>query len=69
MSFLSERLLELRKQQKKKQTDVAIAMSVNVRAYQRYEYGEREPAASALAAIADFYGVSMDYLMGRTENP
>ena len=37
------------------------------RTYQRYEEAEREPGASVLAALADFYGVSADYLLGRTD--
>ncbi len=69
MSCLSQRLIEFRKEKKVIQTDVAAAIGITVRAYQRYEYGEREPTASVLAAIADFYGVSIDYLMGRTDNP
>lgn len=35
--------------------------------YVRYERGEREPTASALVQIADFYGVSLDYLVGRSD--
>ncbi len=39
------------------------------RTYQRYENAEREPDASALLALADFYEVSTDYLLGRTDSP
>ena len=35
----------------------------------RYERGEREPGISELIAIADYFHVSVDYLIGRTENP
>ena len=37
--------------------------------YQRYEYGTREPAYQKLLALADFFNVSLDYLVGRTNNP
>ena len=36
--------------------------------YCRYEYGEREPNASILWRMADFYGVTIDYLVGRTDS-
>ena len=38
-------------------------------AYQRYEYGPREPAYQKLIALADFFGVSIDYLVGRSDDP
>ena len=38
-----------------------------VRAYQRYEYGQREPQLAVLIRMADFYGVSLDYLVGRSD--
>ena len=38
-------------------------------AYYRYEKGEREPTASILIALADYFDVSLDYLVGRTDNP
>ena len=51
------------------QKEVAAEFGVVVRAYQRYEYGEREPQLSTLIRMADFYGVSIDYLAGRTDAP
>ncbi len=44
---------------------VADAIHISVRTYQRYENNEREPTAPVLVALADFYGVSIDYLTGR----
>ena len=46
---------------------MAEAIQIAERTYQRYEEAEREPGASVLAALADFYGVSADYLLGRTD--
>ena len=37
-------------------------------AYQRYEYG-RDPAITVLCKLADAYDVSLDYLVGRSDNP
>lgn len=67
MEILANRLLLLRKEKKITQVDVARGVGIGTYTYQRYEYGEREPQASVLKAIADFYDVSADYLLGRTE--
>lgn len=67
MSIFSERLAELRDSRNLSQKEVAKEFGVVVRAYQRYEYGEREPQLSVLIRMADFYGVSIDYLAGRTD--
>lgn len=69
MSTFSERLVELRDSRNLSQKDVAEEFGVVVRAYQRYEYGEREPQLSVLIRMADFYKVSLDYLAGRTDTP
>ena len=69
MSVFSERLIELRDGRNLSQKEVAAEFGVVVRAYQRYEYGEREPQLSTLLRMADFYGVSIDYLAGRTDTP
>ena len=67
MQILADRLLALRKARGLKQTEVAQALELSISAYCRYEYGQREPTASTLVTIADFYGVSLDYLVGRTD--
>ena len=67
MSVFSERLVLLRKEKSLSQEDVAREFGVVVRAYQRYEYGQREPQLSTLVKMADFYDVSLDYLPGRSE--
>jgi len=69
MSAFSDRLLELRQSRNLSQKRIAQEIEVDVRAYQRYEYGEREPQISTFFRIADFYGVSLDYLAGRTDTP
>ena len=67
MSVFSERLIELRKEENLSQKEVGKEIGVAVRAYQHYEYGEREPQLSTLVRIADFYDVSLDYLAGRSD--
>lgn len=44
-----------------------LGMSQNT--ISRYETGAREPSRDDLIAIADYFDVSVDYLLGRTENP
>ncbi len=67
MLKLSERLHSLRKEQMLTQTDAAKAAGISMKSYCRYESGEREPTASVLVRIADFYNVTTDYLLGRSD--
>ena len=67
--LLCERLAELKSSKQLMQKEIAQGAGVPLRTYQRYENGEREPSASTLSALADFFGVSTDYLLGRTDTP
>ena len=67
MNILEERLLVLRKQCGYKQTEAAEALGLSISTYCRYEYGEREPTASVIARMAQYFGVSADYLLGLKE--
>ncbi|MEH2941202.1 helix-turn-helix transcriptional regulator [Oscillospiraceae bacterium 44-5] len=67
MSVFSERLVSLRKSKGVSQAFAAKEIRISPRAYQKYEYEESEPTLSVAARIADFYGVSLDYLAGRSE--
>ena len=69
METLAERLFALRKAQKWTRKTVAEKIGTAERTYQRYENAEREPTASVLMALADLYNTSIDYLVGRTDNP
>jgi len=68
-NLFSERLKELRLQQNIKQKDLAAILSVGIRTIVNYENGSREPTISALILLADYFCVSMDYLIGRSNNP
>ena len=68
MLKLSERLFSLRKEQKLTQESTAKELGVALRSYRRYETGEREPDASTLVRMADYYHVTADYLLGRSDN-
>ncbi|MCI8303460.1 MAG: helix-turn-helix transcriptional regulator [Lawsonibacter sp.] len=67
MTKLPERLLVLRKEQNLSQKDLVKEMGLALNTYVRYERGEREPVASVLVQMADFYSVSLDYLVGRSD--
>ena len=62
---LSERLLQLRTNRNLKQQDIVHNIGIALRSYQYYEHGEREPPLSVLIAPADFYGITLDELVGR----
>ena len=66
---LHEALKRCRKLRGATQKQTAIAAGVTESMYQFYEYGRNEPSASVLTALADFFDVSIDYLVGRTDNP
>lgn len=61
------RLKELRKSKGLKQAEMAEIMGIVPRQYQRYERGEGEPSLSGWIFLADFFDVSLDYLVGRSE--
>lgn len=67
MNF-SERLIQLRKSRNCTQRDVFTAIGMSEHGYQRYEYGDREPAYKYLIALADYFNVSLDYLVGRSDD-
>ncbi len=64
---LQERLRALRKEKKETQVQVAAAIGVTDRQYQRFESGVNLPGFENLCALADHFGVSLDYLAGRTD--
>lgn len=68
MSF-ADRLNELQDERSLERRDVFSATGISKTAYHRYVTGEREPTINALVALADFFNVSTDYLLGRTDNP
>ena len=60
-----DRLKECRKTKGVTQKEVADFLGMTDRAYQNYEYGNSEAPYETLAKLADFFGVSTDYLLGR----
>lgn len=64
--ILSERLLKLRKDSKLTQEELSNKLGFLQRTYAYYESGERIPTTLKLLVIAQYYGVSSDYLVGRS---
>ncbi|MBQ3146125.1 MAG: helix-turn-helix transcriptional regulator [Oscillospiraceae bacterium] len=64
-----QRLKELRTKRHISQVELAMDLNMNQNSISRYETGEREADYETLIAFADYFGVSVDYLLGRTDNP
>jgi len=62
-----QRVRELRKEAKETQVQVADAIGIADRNYQRFEYGLNLPNIENAWKLADHFGVSIDYLVGRTD--
>lgn len=63
------RLKEIRKSKGISQLKMAIDLNTSQNTISRYETGDREPCINDLIKIADYFDVSIDYLVGRTDNP
>ena len=62
-------LEDLRDDHDKTQIEIAAFLNMNRNVYWRYEKGVREIPAWAILKLADYYKVSTDYLLGRTDDP
>ena len=62
--MFGERLRSLREHQELSQGEAAQQLGIIQNTYSRYERGIREPDYATLKKIANFYGVSIDYLAG-----
>ena len=69
MTEFSRRLQMLRERQHKSRRVVSELCGLPTDAIRRYERGEAKPTADSLIAIANYFEVSIDYLLGRTDNP
>ena len=68
MAKFCERIRELRNERGLKQREMAQAFGLALNSYQAYEYATRYPDFKGLIAIADFFDVSLDYLVGRSDD-
>ncbi|QKT15132.1 helix-turn-helix domain-containing protein [Limosilactobacillus reuteri] len=63
------RIKELRKKNKITQTELAKGIGSSTQAISMYEKGERNPKIDKIQALADFFNVSVEYLMGLSDQP
>jgi transcriptional regulator with XRE-family HTH domain len=64
----NERLKRLRVEKNLVQKDIADAMHLSIRAISNYEQGIREPSLEILIKLCNYFDVSADYLIGRTDD-
>jgi len=67
--IMNNNLKALRIQKNKTQLQVQIDTGIEQALLSKYENGLRVPPTETLIILADYYGVSMDYIMKRTNNP
>ncbi len=63
------RIKELRNERHITQLKMALDLNMSQNTISRYENGEREPGIAELIRLADYFHVSVDYLLGRTDKP
>lgn len=63
------RLKEIRKSRGISQLKLAFDLNTNQNTISRYETGERDPGIAELISLADYFNISVDYLLERTDNP
>ena len=63
--YVYRRIRDLREDKDKTQKEIATYLNMQLTVYQRYECGEREIPLWAAIRLADYYNVSLDYLVGR----
>ncbi len=68
MACFCDRLKQLRQERGLKQREMAEHLGLALSSYQAYEYAYRYPDFQGLIAIADLFDVSIDYLVGRSDD-
>lgn len=64
-----QRIRDLREDRDLKQRQIAEFLNCSQQVYSNYELGQRDIPTDVLIRLADFYKVSIDYLLGQTNNP
>ncbi len=64
---MTNRIRDLREDMDLRQSDLAKATGIDQRTISNYETGKTNPDSYALITLADFFNVSVDYLLGRTK--
>lgn len=69
MFDFAEHLKQMRLKKGLTQVQLAKAVNASQRGIQNYEMGVRKPTCEMLIALADYFDISLDYLVGRSNNP
>lgn len=69
MDQFPERLRRLRERNRLKRCVLSELCGLNRNAIKRYELGQAEPTLNTITSIADYFEVSVDYLIGRSDYP
>ncbi|KRL84564.1 MULTISPECIES: helix-turn-helix domain-containing protein [Ligilactobacillus] len=64
-----QRIRDLRKEKRISQTELANVVHVSQQTVTAWENDKAEPSSSAISKLADFFGVTTDYLLGKTSTP
>jgi len=67
--IFSERLIKLRTNNNTMAKDLAFNIGISKQAISQYEKQQSTPSADILTAIAEYFNVSLDYLLGKTDSP
>ena len=67
--MIYNKIRDLREDRDLNQTQVATILGMSQTGYSKYETGENDIPTEILIKLADFYGVSIDFLLGQTNNP
>lgn len=68
LEIMGHRIKELRNERRLRQSEAAKLLNITPQHYQKIEYGKVNISARALCTLADYFGVSVDYLLGRTDD-
>ena len=69
MNLFAKRIKSLRNDKKLLQKDIANLLGITERQYRDYEAGKVDPPTSRTIKLADYFDVSIDYLVGRSDDP
>ena len=67
LEIMGQRIKELRTERRLRQSEAAELLNITSQHYQKIEYGKVNISARTLCSLADYFGVSVDYLLGRAE--
>ena len=67
LEIMGGRLHELRREKKARQEDVANILEITVNHYQKIEYGKINIPVLTLCTLADYFNVTTEYLLGRSD--